>query len=146
MIEHILSTVISFVLNAREPINSFSWITANLLQAYTAAVLLFFVVAYYFWYDPKATTAGRFVFRFMVSLLGVMALIYIGSWLDPAPGRRWNEYPGDVLWWRPILRLVVYTYVAFSITAISAVLVMRKFWPHKLKTADKETLKVRKGQ
>lgn len=123
--------------------SAFAWIAANLLLAYITGVLLLFVVMYYIWYDPRATTAGRFVFRFMVSLLGIMALVYIGSWLDPAPGRAWNEYPGDVLWWRPALRLIVYLYVAFSISALAVVLALRKFWPHKLTTAEKKTLKTR---
>lgn len=126
-------------------INTAAWVTANVLVAYITVVLLIFVVGYYLLFDPKATTAGRYVFRFMVSLLGIAILIFIGQFLDPAPGREWNVYPGEeVLFWRPIVRFFVYFYIAYTITALAALLAIRKWWPHLVTTAlDRESLHVR---
>jgi hypothetical protein len=127
-----------------ESFNEFFWITANLLIAYNAIVLVVFVVLYYVFFDPRATTAGRFVFRFMLSLIGVIGLVVIGIFLDPSHDRKWYEDPGDILWWRPFARFVVYGYVAYSVTALAALVVIRKWWPEKIHTSKtRELLKTR---
>lgn len=126
-------------------INAFSWITANILVAYVMSALVVFVIVYYLIWDPKATTGGQLIFRFMVSLVGVVGLVYISLFLDPINGRNWNQYPGDVLWWRPIVRMVAYGYVAYSTTKLISYLIKRKWFPHKLKKiAPEELIKTRK--
>lgn len=121
-----------------DPINNVAWVLSNILLAYTWVVLIIFLVAYLILFDPQATTGGQLIFRFMVSLVGVIILSYIGVFVDPAPDRAWFIYPGDdvVEPWRPIARLVVYSFVAFSITALSVLLVSRKWFPHKVKKAS----------
>lgn len=126
-------------------INSILWVISNLLVGYISAALIVFVVGYYFLFDPRATTAGKFVFRFMVALLGAMGLIYIGIFINPAPGRAPFDYAGDIYWWRPVIRFLVYTYVAYSTTSLAVLLVIRKYFPHMLKTTlDYEVVKTRK--
>lgn len=129
---------------ALEAFNAYFWITANVLVAYIGAMLVIFLVAYYILFDPRATTAGRFLYRFALSLLGVVILIFIGTWLDPVPGRAWNEYPGDVLWWRPLLRFVSYLAVAYTVSGLNILLFVRKYWPHLLRTSqDRDLIKPR---
>lgn len=125
--------------------NTFAWVFSNVLVAYIAVVLVVFVVTYYVLFDPKATTAGKFVFRFALSLIGVIGLVFISLFIDPRMGREWYVYSGDVLWWRPSVRLVAYGYVAFTISSLVALLAVRKFRPEKLKTAlDRDLVKPRK--
>lgn len=126
--------------------NSLAWIGSNLLVLYVAVILVVFVVFYFILFDPRATTAGRFVYRFIVSLVGVIGLAFISSYVDPQTGRAWFQYPGDVIFWRPIVRFIVYAYVAYSVTALQVLIIIRKWWPHKLRTAlDREILKTRKA-
>lgn len=120
-----------------EPVNEVAWVVSNLALAYTCVVLVVFLVAYVIIFDPRATTGGQLIFRFMLSLVGVIVLSYIGVFVDPAQGQSWFLYPGEELveTWRPITRLVVYVFVAFSITALSRLLILRKWFPHKVKKA-----------
>lgn len=125
-------------------INPIAWVAANLILAYTALALVVFVVLYYALFDPKATTGGKFIFRFMLSLVGIIGLVFLGIFVDPPPTRGWGVYPDYVDWWRPLLRLLVYGYVAFTVTSLAVLLVLRKWFPHKLKTApSQELVKVR---
>jgi len=128
-----------------DAINSFAWIGANVLVAYITLILMVFVAGYYFLFDPKATTAGRYVFRFMVSLMGIAILIFIGQFIDSPKGREWYHYPmDDTLVWRPIVRFVVYAYVSYTITALAILLGIRKWKPEWVTTAqDRDSVKVR---
>lgn len=114
-------------------INSIAWIGANVLIAYIALLVVLFVLMYYIFFDPTATTAGRMIFRFMVSIVGVIGLVFVGIFVDPSAGRAWFEFPGDAAPWRPIFRLVIYAYVAFTITSLAVSLILRKWFPHKVK-------------
>jgi len=121
--------------------NSFAWITANILVLYISIALVVFVFVYAILFNPKVTMGGQLIFRFMVSLIGVVGLVCISIYFDPLVGRGWNQYPGDVLWWRPLVRMVIYGYVAYSTTKLISYLIKRRFFPHKLrKTVDAETL------
>lgn len=125
-------------------LNAFAWVASNALVAYIAVLLVIFVVAYYVFFDPNATTAGKYIFRFFVSLFGVIGLIFISLFVDPRLGREWTVYPGDVLWWRPLVRLIAYSYVAFTITSLSILLAFRKWKPSWLRTSlDQEMVKLR---
>lgn len=126
-------------------INSLAWIGSNILVAYISVLLVIFVVFYFIVFDPRATTAGKNIFRFITSLVGVIGLVFIGSYVDPVQGRAWNQFPGDVIFWRPILRFAVYGYVGYAVTSLVIVLIIRKWWPWKIRTAlDLQLVKPRK--
>lgn len=123
-----------------QAINTFAWVAGNILVAYTAFAIVVFVIGYYVLFDPKATTAGKFIFRFMLSLVGVICLIFIGTYVDPSPKRAWSFLPPDVSTWRPLLRLLVYGYVAFTITSLAVLLGVRKWKPSLIKSKDTHDL------
>lgn len=126
-------------------LNTFFWIMSNLFILYIGIVLMVFVAGYAILFDPRATTAGRFVFRFATSLLGVMGLVFIGIFINPTtPGSSWLVYPGDIFVWRPLIRAVVYGFVAYTVTGLAVLVILRKWWPHKLRTArDAELIRPR---
>lgn len=114
--------------------NTITWVGANLFIAYIAIVVILFVIMYYIFFDPKATTAGKMIFRFMMSLVGVILLVFIGVFIDPSAGNTPLGGPSaNVEWWRPALRFVVYGYVAWTITSLAGALVLRKWFPEKVK-------------
>lgn len=125
--------------------NAYAWIVSNLLVAYIGIGLIVFIVGYYYLFDPRKTTAGQQIFRFAASLGGVIGLIFISLFIDPTVGREWFTYPGDVLIWRPIARLVAYTYIAYTITGLAVLLFIRRFYPEKIRTSnDKDLVQPRK--
>jgi hypothetical protein len=134
-----IAAIAAFILLAPDAailaVNTAAWVMANLLVAYIAVVLIVFVLGYYLLFDPKATTAGRFVFRFALSLIGVIGLVVISLFVDPSVGRKWFEYPGDILDWRPLGRLVIYAYVSYTITGLAVLLGYRKWRPEYLRVA-----------
>lgn len=124
-----------------EVINPIAWVLANVILAYTALILVVFVFMYYALFNPKATTGGQLIFRFMVSLVGVVGVVFLGIFIDPAPDHAWFIYPaGHVDAWRPALRLLIYGYVAFTATALSVLLIKRKWFPHMLRIAPSQDL------
>lgn len=128
-------------------LQSFEWIMSNILVAYIALALIVFVIGYYILFDPSSTTAGKFIFRFAISLVGVIGLVFIGLFIDPKVNQSWWQFPPDVLWWRPIVRLLGYAYVAYSITSLAVLLFIRKWHPEKLRTAlDRSIVKTRKEE
>jgi len=90
---------------------------------YISGALIVWVALYGFrfrWYD---TAAGQLVFWFTLSLLGVVALIFVAIFVGgSAP---WYVSPPDVLEWRPAFRFAVYFGVAVTITRLDASLVAR---------------------
>lgn len=116
--------------------NAFTWIISNILVAYVSFALVLFVIAYYVLFNIKKTTAGRYVFKFFLSLFGIVGLIFISLFIDPTYGRQWNIYPGDVIWWRPTVRLVAYAYVSYTITSLAILLAVRKWRPDLLRTSN----------
>lgn len=128
-----------------ESINEWAWVTSHVLLVYISMLLIVFVTAYYILFDPRATTAGKMIFRFMVSLVGVVGLIFVGVFIDPSVDRSWYTYPVDVAWWRPVSRLLIYIYVAYTITSLAILLAVRKWWPEKVKSVpdDTDLVKVR---
>lgn len=117
-----------------QSINTFSWIASNLLILYIWVGLIVFTTGYYILFDPRATTAGKFIFRFFVSLVGVMSLIFIGTFIDPYEGHEWWVYPEEVETWQPIFRLIAYGYVSHTITSLAVLITIRKWLPDRLKT------------
>ena len=131
--------------NVVNSVNTVAWVLGNVVLAYTEFALIAFLIAYYTIFDPSATTGGRLIFRFMLSLAGVIVLVFVGIFVDPSPNQAWFIFPEDsVEWWRPILRLAIYGFVAYSISSLAWLLAVRKWWPHKVKKAsDINLVKVR---
>ena len=123
-----------------ESINPFLWIVSNLALIYIGLALILFVIAYQVLFDPKATTGGRMIFRFALSLSLVVTVIFIGIFVDPRHDIPWHEYPGDTIWWRPAIRLAAYGYVSYTITALIRFLWKRKFRPETLRPAPDKLL------
>lgn len=125
------------VLSVLNTVNAFFWVGANVLLAYSAILLVVFLIAYVAVFDPRATTGGKLIFQFMLSLVGVILLSYIGVFVDPSPGRYWMDYPAaDIADWRPVFRFATYGFVAYSVTMLVRLLIYRKWFPHKLKKAS----------
>ena len=122
-----------------EWINPTFWVMANLTLIYIGVLLLSFTILYPTLFDPSATTGGKMIFRFSLSLSMVVAVIVVGIFIDPRHDLPWYEYPGDTIWWGPTTRLGAYLYVAYTITSLVRFLWKRKFKPQTLKRApDKE--------
>lgn len=138
----LLSLLPRDVVNA---INTFAWVLGNVMLAYVAFAQIAFIIAYYTIFDPSATTGGRLIFRFMLSFTGVIVLVPIGIFIDPAVSRVWLQFPVDTVeWWHPLLRLAIYGFVAYSISSLAWLLAVRKWFPHKVKKAsDINLIKVR---
>lgn len=121
-------------------LNTVFWVGGNVLLLYISVALTLYVLAYFAIFDPRATTGGKLIFQFMLSLLGVIVLVFIGIFIDPAPDRGAFVYPPDVEPWRPFARFLIYGFVAYSITMLGILLVKRKWFPSKLKKASDLTL------
>ena len=120
------------------------WVVANLTLIYTCVLLLVFTILYPTLFDPSATTGGKMIFRFSLSLSMVVAVIVAGIFIDPRHDLPWYTYSGDTLWWRPTVLLGAYLYVAYTITDLVRFLWKRKFHPEMIKrTPDKELVKPR---
>jgi hypothetical protein len=117
-------------------LNSILWVASNVFLAYTSVVLIIFLVAYVIIFDPRATTGGKLIFQFMFSLACIVGLVFIGIFVDPASNSHWTYLPESVDPWRPILRFGVYGFTAYSITSLMVLLIMRKWFPHRLKKAS----------
>lgn len=127
-----------------DAINSFLWVGANAMLGYSSVVLMLFLVAYYILFDPRATTGGKLIFQFILSLAGLILLNVISVFIDPSRDNRWYIYPDDVQPWRPIMRFLIYGFVAYAITSLAVLLALRKWWPQKLrKASDIALIKVR---
>lgn len=127
--------------------NTVAWVSANLLIAYIAVMLVVFVTVYYVLFNPKVTTAGRYIFRFFISLIAVIGLVFVSLFIDPISEHTWFMYPEETAFWRPTIRLAGYMYVAFTITSLAILLIVRKWHPDKLRTSkDYELFKTRQEQ
>lgn len=117
------------------------WVLGNLvvLSVFLSASL--FAILYpIFWDWRHWTTAGTRIWRAILSVAGLGLLIVIGLFLDGSV--EWWQMPSNVSGWRVLLRLVVYGLIAYSFADLVKTLVIRKFWPERLKTAplDENTL------
>lgn len=128
------------------PINAIAWVVSNVLLAYSAGALVLFLGAYFYFFDPRATTGGRLIFQFMLSLVGVISLNVIGIFINPTANNTWLSYPEGVEPWRPVVRLIVYGFVAYAVTSLAVLLILRKWFPDKVKKASDIKLKVRTSE
>lgn len=132
--------------NITTPINTFAWVASNVLLAYSAAVLVLFLGAYFYFFDPRATTGGRLIFQFMLSLVGIISLNIIGIFINPSANNIWYQFPEGVEVWRPTVRLIIYGFVAYAVTSLAVLLVLRKWFPKRVKKASDIPLKVRTSE
>lgn len=126
-----------------ELVNAIFWVFSNILVVYIAFALVVFTIGYFAIFDPYQTRGGGLIFRFTASLIGVIGLVVLSTFVDPPMGRSWLTYPNDVVWWRPALRFLVYLGVAYTITRLSIHLAISKWWPEKVRTYPDETTLVR---
>lgn len=132
------------IVDILEWINPTFWVVANLALIYIGVLLLAFTILYPILFDPSATTGGTIIFRFALSLSLVVAVIVVGIFVDPRHDLSWYEYAGDIIWWRPVIRLAVYLYVAYTITSLVIFLWKRKFHPEEIKRSpDKDLVRPR---
>ena len=132
------------IVDILEWINPISWVVANLVLVYIGVLLLAFTILYPILFDPSATTGGKMIFRFALSLSLVVAVIVVGIFIDPRHDLPWYAYPGDTVWWSPVARLAAYLYVAYTITSLVIFLWKRKFYPQKIKRVpDKDLVRPR---
>lgn len=118
-----------------DSINSIFWQLGNILTIYVAIALLVFVLGYYLIFDPSATTAGKFIFRFMLSLVGLVVLIFVDLFVDPTTDKPWLQIPDDIDDWHPLFRMLIIGYVAFTITSLAILLALRKWKPESIKVS-----------
>lgn len=130
----------------RTIINTVAWVLGNVLLGYSAVVLVVFLGAYFYFFDPRATTGGRLIFQFMLSLVGIISLNVIAVFIDPSRDNAWYIYPDDVDPWRPTVRLIVYGFVAYAVTSLVILLILRKWFPNRVKKASDIELKVRTSE
>jgi len=118
-----------------EFVNSLMMVTGRILVGYISFAIVVFVIAYYILFDPSTTTAGKFIFRFMLSLVGVILLSFVGTFIDPLASSYVRPIPPpDVFSWSTLLRIVVYGYVAFATTSLAVLLAAYRWWPDRIKT------------
>ncbi|AWN03252.1 hypothetical protein PBI_CAMILLE_5 [Microbacterium phage Camille] len=117
-----------------EVITDVLWIVDNLLANVASFGIITAAIAYYTLFDPRATTAGRMVFRFMVSLAGVIALSLVAEAFGATK---------DTTWW-VALAMIVYGYLVYTIIALLTFMVIRKWKPSRVKKkADLNLMKPR---
>jgi hypothetical protein len=105
---------------------------SDLLVMVTVILTGLFVLLYSVLFDPRLTTAGRIIRRtmFALLLLGVVALVRVVV----------TDLPD---WW-PMVRIVVWVYLVYSFASLATLVVMRRFWPQKVKTRpDEDTIEPR---
>lgn len=122
-------------------VNGFAWVFGNFVLGVSTFLLIVFVIAYPILFDPRATTVGRYLLRFLFGLVGVVGLVFIGTFVDPR--YPWYEYPPDIVVWRPIFRAVVYAFMFYGLVSLSVLLVARKWFPDKMRSAPEDTLNLR---
>lgn len=118
-----------------EVLNPYFWTAANILVALILVVQIIFVVMYRKVFNPFLTTVGKYIFLFMLSLIIVIGLVFIGIFINPREGYIWWHYPGDIFVWRPIVRFLGFGFTAFAVSALTVVLWLRRYHPERLKIA-----------
>jgi hypothetical protein len=106
--------------------NDILWGISNALVFYVSFAIVIFTGFYGLFFKWWQRWAGVSVFIDRTAIVGVIALIFIGVFVDPQRG--FWEAPDDVLSWRPVVRVIVYASVAFAVTFQFTVALRR--WIH----------------
>ena len=125
--------------------NTFFWVAGNLVAASVFVSSLLFSVLYPILFNPSLTSAGKLIWRAILSIAGFGLLVVTGLFIDGQV--EWWQMPADIAWWRPVTRLAVYLLIAYTFASLVWLLIARRFWPHTLRTApplpDEDTLNVK---
>lgn len=101
-------------------LNPAFWVVSNILLMYLSTALVAYVLVYGIRFRWREYEGGKRIFEFTLSLVGIVALVFIGVFVNSPQG--WYIYPEDVLIWRPILRLVIFYTVALTLTRLNVIL------------------------
>lgn len=113
--------------------NQVAWVIGNITVLAIFATALTFVIVYPILFNPMLTTAGRLIWRLVISFLGLGFLAVLGVFVD---GRvSWLMFPPDVAWWRPTIRAAIYLFVAYSFMSLVGLLFTRRFHPERVRRA-----------
>jgi len=116
-----------------EAYNHVMWVIGNLTVALIFVCALTFVVVYPVLFNPMLTTAGRLIWRLVISFLGLGFLAVLGVFVDGQVD--WTMFPPDVSWWRPTIRFFIYAFVAYSFGSLIGLLFTRRFHPERVRRA-----------
>lgn len=121
-------------------VNQILWVAGNVVGLLIFVSALIFSVAYPLLFKFRETTAGPKIWQAILSTAGFGLLAFLGIFVD---GRvpAW-ELPMDVAWWRPLVRLIVYGFIGYSYGSLVWLLVVRRWFPKKIKTAPAGLLDV----
>lgn len=112
------------------------WVLGNVIAFLVFAAAAAFSILYPILFKVELTTGGKLIWRAILSTAGFGLLVVIGLFVD---GRsEWTEMPPNVIWWRPLSRLMVYGFIAFTFSSLVALLLRRRFWPKTVVTAPDE--------
>lgn len=122
---------------------SFLWAAGNVLLLIVFAACIVFAIAYPLLFDPRTTTAGKAIWGLGLSLAGLSTIVVIGIFVD-SPRDWWVPAEGTD-YWRVIARLAIYGLVAAAMVNLDIVIFLRKFKPHRLRTAPpgEDTMDIR---
>jgi hypothetical protein len=112
-------------------LNTVLWVVGNVVALSIFLSALLFAIVYPILFNPSLTTAGKLIWRAIFSVGGFGLLAVIGIFID---GRvPWNEMPDDVDPLRPVVRFIVFGFIAYSYASLVGLLVLRRFFPGKIK-------------
>lgn len=128
-------------MDALTAFNTFCWVTANVEVFVVFTASLLFSILYPILFNPSLTTGGKLIWRAILSVAAFGLLVCIGIFID---GRvEWWQYPGDVIWWRPFIRLAVYSFIGESFVSLVVLLILRRVRPEAIKVAPEDSLNLR---
>ena len=114
-------------------INQWLWAASNLTILYIFVAGILFLAAYTILFNPSLTTAGKFIWRTVLSLIVLTFLDFLRVYVDPA--RPWYEMRDDMAEWRPAATFAINVFVAYNFTMLAAFVIRRRFKPARVKTA-----------
>lgn len=114
-------------------INPVLWVLSNMLLAISFAGSFIFAVLYTVLGNPTATTAGIRIRRAFFSIAGLGLLSFLGIFIDGQVP--WTQMPETVGLWRPVVRFAVYAFVSYSVVSLIHLVIARRFFPERLRTA-----------
>jgi hypothetical protein len=119
--------------------NSFLWVSSNILLAVIFISSITFSIAYPLLFKIE-TTGGWRVWRAIMSVSGFAVISVIGIFVNPQT-TPWYAIPPNTLWWRPIVRVLIFGLIAHSFASLVSYLIKRRFFPITL-TVRPETVEL----
>jgi hypothetical protein len=125
-----IALLVSKDLGTLEALNSWIWVASNILVFAVFVGAALFSIGYPLLFKIQ-TTGGWRMWRAILSIAGFGFLSVLGVFVDPET-TPWWQLPPSVIWWRPIVRLLVFGVVAHSFASLCAYLLQRRFAPNRL--------------